>query len=401
MVSIKIVQRKKPLADGSMPIALRVYKNRKTKMISLGMSCKEGEFKNQQFTKNAPNWKKRNQLLLKLRVKADDIQHEFRLQNKDFTLDEFEDAFRGIKKEQSPSVLAFFDEIIDELMTTNKVGNARAYQETKLSLFKFASDDLVFKQITTRFLEKYELHMRKKGNQDGGISFKMRTLRALFNTAIRRELVKQDIYPFKKYKVSKLKGSNTKKALTADEFNRIKELDISMHPHLINPYHYFFFSFYTRGMNFVDMMKLTWRDIQGDKIIYTRSKTKGKFVISILPPVQKILDYYKSRNPSTIYVFPILLKEGLSPQQIAYRKKKTLGQFNKGLKEIASLANVDKKITSYVARHSYATIMKQLGVSTDKISESMGHANLQVTMTYLKEFGNDVIDDANEKLLEL
>jgi site-specific recombinase XerD len=85
--------------------------------------------------------------------------------------------------------------------------------------------------------------------------------------------------------------------------------------------------------------------------------------------------------------------------QIENRKHKTLSKFNKNLKELAKLAKVDKNVTSYVIRHSFATNLKQLGVATDLISASMGHANLDITNSYLKEFENNVIDDANEKLL--
>ena len=154
-------------------------------------------------------------------------------------------------------------------------------------------------------------------------------------------------------------------------------------------------------MNFVDMMKLTWRNVQNGKISYVRTKTNTSFIIKILPPVQEILDYYRGLELSTSYVFPLLLKDNLSPSQIANRKKKTLRKFNKDLKEIASLSNIEMNITSYVVRHSYATLLKHGGVSTDMISESMGHSSIEVTQTYLKEFENEVIDDANERLLDL
>jgi len=145
-------------------------------------------------------------------------------------------------------------------------------------------------------------------------------------------------------------------------------------------------------MNFVDMIRLSWDNIQSNSIVYIRSKTKGRFVIKILSPLQDVLDYYKLTYNQTNYVFPILLKENMSPIQIENRKSKTLKKFNKDLKEIALLVGINKKLTSYVARHSFATNLKQLGVSTDIISESMGQQNINITNAYLKEFENDVID---------
>ena len=100
-----------------------------------------------------------------------------------------------------------------------------------------------------------------------------------------------------------------------------------------------------------------------------------------------------------ISVFPILLKENLTHPQIENRKNKVLKQFNYALKEIGKLANIQKPITTYVARHSFATCLKQKGISTDIISESLGHQNLAITQAYLKDFENSILDEASLVLL--
>ena len=243
--------------------------------------------------------------------------------------------------------------------------------------------------------------MRSRSNRDSGIAFRMRQIRAVFNKAISRKMISQDLYPFKFYKISRLKLTPNKRALTIDEFKKIRDLDLATYPNLIEAYNYFMFSFYTRGMNFVDMMLLKKENIQNGRIAYTRSKTKGKFNIEIVDKVQNILDYYEAKNLDSPFIFPILLQENMTPQQIAYREQKVLSRYNKKLKELASLAGINKNITSYVARHSFATILKQIGTSTDVISELMGHSDVQITMTYLKEFNNEELDYANRKLLEL
>jgi site-specific recombinase XerD len=123
------------------------------------------------------------------------------------------------------------------------------------------------------------------------------------------------------------------------------------------------------------------------------------FKVKILPPVKKVLDYYLNQNSATEYVFPILLRDDLSAVQIENRKQKTLKRFNKELKELANIAKVAKNVTSYVIRHSYATNLKQLGVSVEKISQSMGHSSVEITNSYLKDFETEEIDFENEKLL--
>ena len=111
------------------------------------------------------------------------------------------------------------------------------------------------------------------------------------------------------------------------------------------------------------------------------------------------MKYYQESSINTKYVFPILLKDKLEPTQVENRKHKTLQRYNKELKEIANVLEIDKPLSSYVARHSFANCLKQKGVATDIISVSMGHKNLSVTQLYLKELSNSVLDEAMEILV--
>tara|TARA_B110000444_G_scaffold239453_1_gene253884 strand:+ start:292 stop:648 length:357 start_codon:yes stop_codon:yes gene_type:complete len=118
-----------------------------------------------------------------------------------------------------------------------------------------------------------------------------------------------------------------------------------------------------------------------------------------MKPVNEILNFYKGYPSNTNYIFPVLLRENLTPNQIENRKYKVMKLYNSALKEIARLCNIEKRITTYVARHSFATCMKHKGVSTDVISESLGHQNIVITQTYLKNFSNSVLDEATELLI--
>lgn len=400
--NIKIVIGNKPMSDGNYGIYLRITKNRKKKEISLGIRCKAEHFENGELNKKHKDHKIDNEVIVELKRKAYTIVRDFQRESYNYSLEEFENKFRGIEDEnQKVDTIQFFDEIINELEFSERLGNARAYKETKDALIRFSGESILFEEITSAFLEKFEAFMRARGNKDSGIAFKMRELRALFNTAIRRKLISKDLYPFEEYKISKLKIQKNKRALSVEDFKKIKEVDLSERPDLLEAYNYFMFSFYVCGINFIDMMQLKWSDIQDGRIYYTRSKTKGQFSIKITDNVQEMLDYYKSQNRPTNYVFPILLKEDLTPLQVANRKHKVLGRFNRKLKEIAKIAEIDKNLTSYVARHSFATIHKKIGTPTDVISELMGHSDVQITMTYLKEFDNEVLDKTNRKLLDI
>lgn len=400
--TIKIVLDSKPMSNGYHTIYLRIIKDRKKKNLSLGLKCLKEHFENEQLTKKHKGYKVENELLTNFKSRANQILRDYQLNNLNYTLEDFEIKFRGKgNTEKDMNVIDFFNEIIDEMTRAGNISNAKAYQSTRDSIIKFKGKKIKFKDISTTFLEKYEVFLRENGNQNGGISFKMRGFKALFNKARNRQIIPKTPYPFEDYKISKLKSNISKRALTIEEFKKIRDADLSNHQYLIDAYNYFMFSIYTRGMNFKDMMILKWSNIQNNRIHYTRSKTKGKFNIEIIESTAKILSYYKNQNRPTQFVFPILLNEKLTPEQIHYRKQKVLKTYNSRLKEIAQLVGIDAKLTSYVARHSFATILKMKGTSIEKISEMMGHADVSVTMNYLKEFSNDDLDIENRKFLDI
>lgn len=402
MASIKIVLRNKVNKEGQKPVILRIVKNRKSKLINLGLNCFDKDWDDTicQFKRTYPNYIQRNIILLKLKEKAYKIIDEFAVEDIDFTLTQFEERFRG-KTSKQTTVSEFWLEKIADLNLAGRTGNANAYKDVYNSFFKFKKNKtILFRDITHTVLDKYETYLRSKNNTDGGIAFKMREIRALFNDAIRKGVVQDKYYPFKTYKISKLKGRSIKKALSREEMKSLESIDISMLPHLTNSKNYMIFSYYTGGMNFIDMLKLTWDNIDNDRINYTRSKTKKNFSVQILEPVRKVLEYYKNQNRDTKHVFPILLKEGLTPIQIENRKHKTLKKFNKDLKEIAKIQGVNKPVSSYVIRHSFATNLKFAGVSTDVISDAMGHKSIEITNAYLKRHSNETVDNEMKKLLK-
>jgi len=402
MASVKIVLRKKRLSDGSFPVFLRVTKERQSKFYKTPFSSNIDEWvaSTGNFNKRKENHIQNNRLLLKFKDRAFQVITELEIDNPDYSIHDFDRKYRINHNPLKHDVFAFWDEIIEEQKQAGRIGNAKVNHDAKTSVKIFNQfKKLTFKQLNPTFLNKYEVFLRSRGGTDGGIGVKMRAIRAMYNMAIQRGIAKETSYPFKVYKLSKLKGRSAKRALNFAEVMSIVNMDISNYPKLINTKNFFVFSFYSRGMNFKDMMLLEWKNIHSGYIHYTRSKTKGNFSIKILPPVQKILDYYETAGYDNKYVFPLLYREDYSPVQIANRKHKMLGLYNKQLKELAQLCNIKKNVSSYVARHSFANCLKQKGVATDIISESMGHKNLSVTQAYLKELDTKVLDEAASLLI--
>ncbi|MGB5436901.1 MAG: site-specific integrase [Maribacter sp.] len=402
MVSIKLKLKNKSNAEGEHSIILQVLKDRQKKIIATGLLVKKvlWDEKEHCFKTRHPNAMQNNRLLDTIKIKARNIISEFEIEDVDFTLNEFENRFRFGSKRSKIDLFEFWNSVVRDLELSGRMGYARTNRDTLNSLKIFHNRPVLYmREINVTFLDKYEVFLRSRGGSNGGISVRMRSLRTIFNLAIRRDLIKQNLYPFHKYKISKLRGKRIKHALTISEVESFKEVDCGEDIQLINAKNYFLFSFYTRGMNFADMMRLKWSDITKKRITYARAKTQGNFSIKIVPPVKVILDYYNQNRTDTNFVFPILLYDCMTPTQIENRKHKTLGQYNKSLKILAEKAGITKNVTSYVARHSFAMCLREKGVSIDIIGETLGHQSVLTTKAYVREFGVEVLDEAVEVLL--
>lgn len=392
----------KTYSNGESPILLRVTHQRKTKYIALGYSCLPTQWNKDKnrLRKNYPNYKSKNRVLSTLEERAESVLDEFTKLDKPFTFQSFEDRFTNITK--SCTVYDFFDIRINEALKTNTKGT---YKQTKNALYKFAPNKkLMFADIDYQFLKKFETHLLGNGLSGGGVHFYMRTLRAIINEAINRDYFQRELYPFSNqfnkngYSISHLKSVASPRALSEADMERIKNFPLEDHPILKKCVQYFLFSYYSRGMNFTDMAQLRWTDIYNDRIKYTRSKTSGNFNIKVSPPLQEILDYFKSEYTYTGFVFPVLSDFHQSESQIKYRVRKCLKQYNGQLKEVADILKINIPLTSYVARHTYATTLKRKGIDTAVISEGLGHQDISTTKAYLQQFETETIDKADEVL---
>jgi integrase len=230
----------------------------------------------------------------------------------------------------------------------------------------------------------------------------LRTLKTLINYAQKEELLKSDYNPFKDFSFKKFRNIKTeKRALTKEQLQFIIKLEIPEGDKLFDAKNYFLFSFYNSGMNFVDMAHLKWNQVNKDTLQYTRKKTNQPFKVILLDRSIEILKYYRqfSNNTESGYVFPILNHLHNTPKSIDNRIDKVLKLVNADLKRIAEIVGIDEKLTTYVARHSAATIMKRSGIPQGVISESLGHTSEKTTRIYLDSFDDDTLYQASKSLL--
>ncbi|GKI21487.1 hypothetical protein CE91St19_08890 [Odoribacter laneus] len=216
-----------------------------------------------------------------------------------------------------------------------------------------------------------------------------------YNIAIKEGYAKAEFYSFEKYKVSKLHEDTPKRAIIKDNVKKIvttsannvyKELSIDL----------FTFSYFTGGINFTDMARIKHNNIIDGRLAYKRKKTKKFIQLPLQPKAMEVINKYKSNNP---YIFPILSTFHKTEQQKINRIHKVIGKVNKHLKALGIELELDKKLTTYVARHSFSTTLKRSGVSTSLICEALGHNSEKVTQIYLDSFENEQIDEAMSNLL--
>lgn len=404
MASTKLILRTaKTLKNGEHPIVLRIIKDRRTKFIFTGYSCSSElwDFKENKPKKKHPNRLELELFLDKKKAEAQKIVLDLENENLNYTPESFKQVYKISTKKIT--VFAFFEEVIQNLIKQNKVGNANMYKDCKRSLIKFRNNlDFYFSDIKVSFLLRYERHLVERGVSGNSISVYMRTIRSAFNKAIAEKYIKRDTYPFEEYKISKLDTGTQKRALSKLQMQEIINLEILEWNSIMNAKNYFLFSYYCRGINFTDIALLTWKDINSNRLTYVRAKTGKSYNMELLQPAKDILDLYQpfTGEKNDNYIFPILKKSThITAVQKDYRITKVLKQVNTDLKKIANLAKIDIVLTTYVARHSYATVLKKQGVSTSIISEALGHDNEKTTQIYLDTFENSVLDDASRGLL--
>src|SRR5690606_21162686 len=233
MINVKTVLRKKQLSRGEFPICLRITKNRQTKYFKTLFNATQNEWdaKAGKFNKRNQNYLQNNRLIHKFQDRALQIIGELHIEKEDYTLDDFEKRYRIESNPIQNNVFGFWDEIIEEMQLAGRTGNAQVNKDARHILNLFHNSlKLTFQEITPAFLYKLEVFLRSRGGTDGGIGVKMRAVRALYNFAIERNMAKEDFYPFKTYKISKLKGKSPKKALTMEQVKKIVDLDLIKYP---------------------------------------------------------------------------------------------------------------------------------------------------------------------------
>ncbi|MBI9036332.1 MAG: site-specific integrase [Bacteroidales bacterium] len=395
MASVKILFFKhKMLEDGTSPIVLQIIHKRIRRVFSLNYSTFIERWNDdvkeiKVFDKSQKHFIKEKNFYFKgMLLKANQIILDFEKAGLEFSAD---DIIQKLKGTESSTFKVFTQKIIDELEEQGKYGNATCYKRIQSVFSKFLNDkDISFDQIDYATLKKFETFMLKKGNKVNTVAFEFRTLRAVYNRAIKEGLAKKELYPFDKYKIKTEKTQ--KRALSKDEIISIRDIDLEDFPGQKKARDLFMFSFYTMGMSFVDIAYLKVRDVRKGRLNYSRKKTTQKYSMAILEPAMEIINRYSDLKDPDAFLFPLLNHEH---EKIHELYRSCMRNQNRRLQEVGKKLELSLPLTSYVARHSWATIAKRSGVPTAVISEGLGHTTENTTQIYLDSFENEVLDAAN------
>ncbi len=398
-----VCYKSKPLKDGTFPLMLRVTKDRKRKYVSLGLSLHEKfwDFEKSKPKRNCPNKEQIERLIAAKTAEYNDLIVEMTAQQREYTVETLVSHFHN--QVRCATVVELYDKLIDDMKRGGKLGNAGVYKYSRTSLLKFTGQRLQipFSDIDAVWLRRYENWLRTSGCGDTTISQLFRTLRSVFNKAVELQLVKRDYYPFDAYKVSKFDTRTKKRAITKEDVRKVIALDLSQgYPSERLARDIFVFSYFGAGINFADVALLKYGNVRDGRVQYVRKKT-GKPINFLLTEEMRniIAKYQRQGQTDEDYIFPILDRRVHRTEQQRYdRTHKVLTNTNRWLRKIGQRVGIEH-LTTYVARHTFATVLKRSGVNIAIISESLGHSDLSTTQIYLDSFENSQIDAAMVHLL--
>lgn len=295
---------------------------------------------------------------------------------------------------QQGGFMSFVCKQIAHFQRANRVSAATKLGYALNSFRKFVGkDDLPFDNVTSDLMEEYEGWLRKRGNCSNTVSFYMRQLRPVYNLAVERGLA-DNKQPFKHVYTGI--DQTVKRAIPLTVIRKIQGLDLTGKPHLDRARDLFLFSLYTRGMSFVDMCNLKKTDLKDGILTYRRQKTKRLMMVKWEKPMQQILDKLGKTDGTAL--LPIIDDRQNSETN---HRTNALHKLNRNLSQIGRMVGLDILLTSYVARHTWASLAQSSNVSIGTISRGLGHDNESTTRIYLAAIDTSAVDKANSKILNI
>lgn len=392
------LRKNRPNKFGAYPIIVKITKDRKKVIKSVGFDCLEKEWDEatQRPNKKHPKYLKLKKTIDEIVDKIEDFELECVREDRLYTV--YDVQKRLSKNIEELSVFECFDRVEKQLNEDGKIGTATSYKTTKRMLELYMPDKkLAFRDINYAFLTEWESFCIQRGHRDTTLFFYFKTFRALIKRAVKLELCPEGDYGYKNFSLSRYNLKTRKRAIPITSIREIEQLDLEPYCAEWMARNYFLFSFYTRGTNLTDIAYLTTQNIVDGRLEYTRQKTGDLISLKLNERACQILAYYEDLVYEN-YLFPVFddRHETILAQKERIRSLRSTT--SKRLKSIAKKIGLQCNLTMYVARHSYASGLKANGVATSAIKEALSHKDEKTTEIYLEELGNEKIDQYDEML---
>lgn len=407
MATIQATLRRKKNNAGLYPISIRITKNRKSTYMYIGQYVDEKYWDSvkSKVKKNHPNANRLNNLisakLAEINKSLLDIESDTK------PIARIEEIRKTIKnKHKSHSFYTFAEAYFEELEKNKKYSRINCERPLLNRIKGYPrAKTLTFQEITPLFLRGFISHLRSTKDSVGERSI-VNTLifiRTLHNRASQQGIVSKDNYPFGNHdgKIKIRIPKSIKIGLTAEEIKIIEDIDLSDNPKHHHTRNVFLFSFYLAGMRVSDVLQMKWANVQGDRIYYTMNKNQKNLSLKINDKLQKILDeYLPTKTSNSGYIFPELKDASNNPKDILRVTKTGNKRLNRYLGQIADRAEITKKITMHVARHSFGNISGDR-IPLQVLQKLYNHSDIKTTIDYQQNFINKDLDDALDIVIGL
>lgn len=398
MASIRLKFRPSTAPGKEGVLNYQVIHHRTTRLIKSGYQIYTDEWDDRLSTLDIKTDSSRKEYLLLIRDKTNweirqlqAIINGMEQKGLEYTADDIVSAF--IHTPPAESVFSFINSQIKKLRQQRRVRTAQTYNSTLNSFSAFRKgEDLCFEALDADLMELYESYLKEKGLVRNSSSFYLLILRTVYNLAVERGYT-TDKKPFKHVYTGIDK--TVKRAIPLDCIKKIRQLDLTTNPNLDFARDIFLFSFYTRGMSFIDIAFLKKSDLQNGSVSYCRKKTGQRLTFLWEKQMDEIVKKYNDND--TCYMLPIIRSKGADERKQYHQ---ALKQIDRRLKKVAAKVGINIPLTLYVARHSWASIAKEKNVPLSIISEGMGHYSEITTQIYLTTLDTSVVDRANKRILK-
>lgn len=396
------LDQRRPKKDGTCPIILRLSHKRKTTSIATGYCVppKSWDADNRKIRSSYngyTNLTRINTFLIKKQTDGLSVITKLEESKEIVGLSINELKAKILGHSSKMTFFTYTSKLIEDFIAVDRIGNARSYANVLREIKKFKNDvDFPFEELTYQFLKDLEKSYLSRGLAENGLAVYMRTIRAICNNAIKDGYVAKEHYPFENY-VIRTKPTR-KRAIRFQDVKRLIDLELEPTDNLFLARNIFLISFYLMGAPFIDLAFLKIENIKSGRIQYTRKKTGKQFDIKITEQLEGLLKYYIEGKSKSEFLLPIIKRNGLADQykDIQWAQNR----YNKKLKKLADLAGIEEHLTSYVSRHSFASLANNKEIPLTAISSMLGHQNIKTTQTYLAELSQDKIDGYNADILK-